>query len=387
MKELAEGLRDRGYKITVVTSYPQFNLSGDFEVTNFDEFSVEKGINVLRVKTLPHHNVNFYVRGISQIIMPYIFLLKMKKHLKCKFDIVFVYSPPLTLATVGTMIKKKHKSKFLFNIQDIFPQNAIDLGILKNRLIIKFFEKMEKSSYNNADLVIVHSDGNKLFLKNIKQVPEDKLYTLHNWIDISLFENNSNRISFRTKYKLDNKFIFLFAGVIGPSQGLEFIINIANELKDVKEICFLLVGDGTEKEKLEQMVRNYQLENIIFKPFVSKRDYSALVQDADVGIVSLSNKNKTPVVPGKLQGYMAASVPVVAFLNKESEVHKIIKDAKCGYSEIYGNTEKAVEIIKLIYNEKDKLKQFGENGLKYAIDHFSKDVSINNLVNLFYSRS
>uniref|UniRef100_UPI002FDA1C93 glycosyltransferase n=1 Tax=Dissulfurispira sp. TaxID=2817609 RepID=UPI002FDA1C93 len=125
------------------------------------------------------------------------------------------------------------------------------------------------------------------------------------------------------------------------------------------------------------------LKNVKFGPFVSKDEYPMLVKDADVGLVSLSSKNKTPVVPGKILGYMAASVPVIAFLNKESDGHKIIKDAQCGYSEVSNNVEKAVEAIIKIYNERHRLKEYGENGFNYVKDNFEKDVCIRHLEKLF----
>ena len=131
------------------------------------------------------------------------------------------------------------------------------------------------------------------------------------------------------------------------------------------------------------MAEEYSLENVIFKPFVSKDEYPELVKDADVGLVCLSSMNKTPVVPGKILGYMAASIPVVAFLNKESDGHQIIKDADCGYSEISDNVEKTVETIKKIYNERNRLKEYGENGFSYVKENFERNACINRLEEIF----
>jgi len=383
MQELAEGLRDRDYKVTVVTSYPQYNLSGETCNKRFDEFSVEDGITILRIKTLPHHMVSFAVRGISQLTMPYIFLSRIKRYFSIRFDAVIVYSPPLPLWHLGAMIKRACGAKFIFNVQDIFPQNAVDLGILKRKFLINFFRRMEEKAYDSADAVTVHSEGNRRFLLNTRQIPEDKIHILHNWIDIHSYRDASNGNLFRKKFKLQNKFIFLFAGVIGPSQGLDLIIETAGRLREIRDICFLLVGDGSEKTKLTEITESRGLKNVVFKPFVPKSDYPRLLKEADVGIVCLSSRNRTPVVPGKMLGYMAASVPVVAFLNRESDGHKIIRDARCGYSAISDNPERAVKVVRRIYNEKDRLRQYGENGNKYATYHFSRDVCIENLEKLF----
>ncbi|MFQ5964063.1 MAG: glycosyltransferase family 4 protein [Candidatus Scalinduaceae bacterium] len=383
MQELAEELRDRGHKITVVTCYPKYNLTLEENGKSFDEFSVENEIEVLRVKTLSHHKVNFLMRGISQLTLPYIFESKLKKYIKKKFDIVIVYSPPLTLAHVGKRLKKKFGARFILNVQDIFPQNAIDLGSMKSRVLINYFERIENNAYQTADRIIVHSVGNQEFMKERKPFLDGKLKVLHNWIDTVPYVNVKKTNIFRERYGLNDKFIFLFAGVIGPSQGLDLIVKAAKELREISDICFLLVGDGSEKDKLAKMAESYTLSNVVFKPFISKEEYPGLVKEADVGLVCLSSKNKTPVIPGKILGYMAASIPVVAFLNKESDGHAIIRDAKCGYSAVSDSHDRITQTIMNIYNERDKLKQYGVNGFNYVSEHFEKKVCIDKLEGFF----
>lgn len=385
MQELAEGLRDRGHTVTVATVYPGHNLAGGGQELHFDSLTIEDGIEVLRIKTLPPHKVPYLVRGISQVLLPYVFSFRIQKLIRRRVDVIIVYSPPLPLAIAGSKLKKLHNAKYILNVQDLFPQNAIDLGILKNRLLIKLFEHIEAEAYRNADIIAVHSESNKSFLTTRKGVPQEKIRVLHNWIDVAPFNGIHRTGKFRKLFGLEDKFVLLFAGVIGPSQGLDMIIRTAYQLQkdSYSDICFLIIGDGTEKQRLVQMVNDLGLRNVQFGPFVSKDQYPLLVKDADVGLVSLSNKNKTPVVPGKILGYMAASIPVIAFLNKESDGHKIIKDARCGYSEVSDNVEKAVKAIIKIYNECHRLKEYGENGFNYVIDNFEKGVCIRHLEKLF----
>ncbi|MDI6891100.1 MAG: glycosyltransferase family 4 protein [Thermodesulfovibrionales bacterium] len=383
MQELAEGLRDRGHKISVVTSYPKYNLSYEKKKVSFPKFTVEEEIEVLRIHTLPHHKVTLIVRGISQLTMPYIFSFNIKKYINHKIDVVIVYSPPLPLTIVGKKLKMLHGAKFILNVQDIFPQNAIDLGGLKNKFMIKFFEKMEKSAYKCANRIVVHSESNRDFLQNKKGVPEDKIDVIYNWVDTEPYRNVKRTGRFRKLYGLDNKFVFLFAGVIGPSQGLDMVVKMASKLKEIHSICFLLVGDGTEKDRLIRMTESYGFKNVLFKAFVSKEEYPDLVKDMDVGLVCLSSKNKTPVVPGKILGYMAASKPVVAFLHKESDGHSLIEKAKCGFTAVSDDEEKMFETILKVYNKRDKLSQYGENGFQYISTNFEKNVCIDKLEKLF----
>lgn len=382
MREVAEELRSRGNRVTVVTSFPRSDLRATGDLAMFSEFSVENGVKVIRVMHASSRKGNYLARGIVEVMLPHFFFTTLNKYLNERIDAVIVYSPPLPLSAIANKIKKRYGAKYLLNVQDIFPQNAIDLGIIKNRLLIRFFEWIERRAYNEADRITAHSESNRKFLIFEKRVPERKTSTIYNWIDFAPYEDVEKIGLFRKKYRLEKKFIFLHAGIIGPAQGLDFIIQIARVVRDITEICFLLVGDGSEKQRLAKLAKANDLKNVVFKPFVSGEEYPLLAKDADVGLTCLSNKNRTPVYPGKLLGYMAASIPVVAFLNKESDGHYIIQKGKCGYSYLSEDCNKGAELILKVYKERESLTQLGCNGYEYAIAHFSKKVCIDKLEKL-----
>lgn len=382
MQELAEELRDRGHMVTVATCHPKYNLAEPVLNRCYDEWSVESGISVLRLHTLPHHKVNFIVRGISQLSLPYLFRFKIRPYLKEGVDAVVVYSPPLPLWQVGKWFKKTFGAKFVLNLQDIFPQNAIDLGALRNPVLVRFFERMEKSAYDHADIVTVHSPGNASFLVDSRKVDAKKVVALHNWVDVGDYEEPKNYGYYRKKLNLENAFIVFFGGVIGPSQGLDLIVDAAAEIRNEKTIAILFAGDGTEKERLVARAKESGLKNVIFHPFVSKEEYGKLLKEVDCGLVCLTSKNKTPVVPGKILGYMAAGIPVLAFLNRESDGHAIISDAACGYSDISDDPRRAAQLILKMYKEREGMKEMGMNGYRYAVQHFSKQVCVDKLERL-----
>lgn len=386
MEELAQGLVERGYEILVVTTFPQYNLSKENMNRSFDSVQVENGVQVIRVKTLPHHNVNFIMRGLAQLTMPYIIESKIKKYLK-DIDLVLVYSPPLPLALLGRAIKKKCNAKFFLNIQDIFPQNAIDLGVLKSSLLIRFFKHLEQLSYRSADRILVHSEGNLSFLQTHHPDLKHKLSVLHNWIDTKQFNGVTRTNKYRNLYGLHGKFIVLFAGVMGPSQGLDFVLRVAQSVQDLDDIVFLMVGDGMHRSRLEQLAHDMRLKNVIFKPFVSKQEYVFLVKDCDLGLVSLTSMNKTPVVPGKILGYMAASLPVIAFLNEESDGHWIIQQSQSGRSCKHGDLERAVNLVRELHADIAGLEKMGQSGYKYVSDHFDRDICLSTLIKFMEENS
>ncbi|NDY83465.1 glycosyltransferase family 4 protein [Orrella sp. NBD-18] len=382
MLELAQELKCRDHRVTVITTWPEYNLDQDQALRDFKEFETEDGINVIRVKTLPHHNVNYLVRGLSQLLMPVQFLLKLRKY-KIKPDAVVVYSPPLPLALVGSWLRRKGVRNLL-NVQDLFPQNAIDLGILTSKMQIKFFQAIERYAYRTADVVTVHSDGNRKMV--LQQHPElgSKLRLLHNWVDIdhhSHEDESSSRtqVDFRQKWGIKQKHVAVFAGVMGPSQYLELILGVAERLQDQNDLLFLLVGDGKEKEKLQALAKDKNLNNIQFEGFISRDVYPDLLKACSIGLVCLSPQNKTPVVPGKILGHMASGLPVVAFLHTASDGHAMIADAKCGVSANSADWEDCAEVLRALMQRSDEFESIGLSGKKYATEHFSKEVCVSQL--------
>ena len=186
MLELAEELHNRNHQVTVITTWPEYNLDQDSAQRmrlfglrlSVTEKEIENGITVLRVKTLPHHNVKYLLRGLSQLFMPVQFLWILRKY-RIRPDVVVVYSPPLPLALVGSWFRHK-KIRFVLNVQDLFPQNAIDLGVLTHSIQILFFRVLEDFAYNTADIVTVHSKKNQKTV--LRQYPNlmGKLRILHN---------------------------------------------------------------------------------------------------------------------------------------------------------------------------------------------------------------
>lgn len=382
MLELAQELNHRGHQVTVITTWPEYNLDQGEVKKTFSAIEDEDGITVIRVKTLPHHNVNYIVRGLSQLIMPLQFLMKLRKH-KIKPEAVVVYSPPLPLALVGSWLKRKG-IRNLLNVQDLFPQNAIDLGILTSQSQIKFFKALERYAYRTADVVTVHSEGNLKMLKEQHPEIQKKLKILHNWVDIDHHGSNEIYIAtdFRKKWNLSHRYIAVFAGVMGPSQYLELILDIAENVQNKLDLLFLFVGDGKEKEKLQSIAQHKKLQNVQFEGFISRDVYPDLLNICDIGLVCLSPKNKTPVVPGKILGHMAAGIPTAAFLHKSSDGHALIAESKCGISADSANIDECIQALLALMNKTEQFDAMGNSGKNYATEHFSKEVCVKALEKL-----
>jgi len=173
--------------------------------------------------------------------------------------------------------------------------------------------------------------------------------------------------------------------VMGPSQYLELILEIAEKMQDQTDLLFLMVGDGKEKERLQKIAAEKNLNNVRFEGFISREVYPDLLRTCSIGLVCLSPQNNTPVVPGKILGHMASGLPVAAFVHTASDAHSLIADARCGVSANSGNIDICVQAMRGLVAQSAEFERIGQLGKDYAIKHFSKEVCVTELVNLLHT--
>lgn len=370
MGDLAHCFRTKGHDVYVLTKYPK----GFDEGKKIQEFTRENGINVIRIKVPPVNMVNYIRRGINTIIYPWILYHKSKKFLKhIDFDVMILYAPPIQLAKTIKLYKQHNNAKTVLILRDIFPQNAIDLGILKNKLLIKYFEDVEYNAYQVFDLIATQLKENKEHLIKEKGVEASKVDVIYNWIDIQSFDEEvKDCIDYKSKYRLEDKIVCLFGGTIGPAQGLDFLLEVANQMVNVDKLCFLIIGDGKEKIRLQEKAKSMNLDNVIFKDFIPNNEFNMLVKSCDIGLINLSDQNKTSIIPGKILSFMAASIPIMGAANKESQEFKsIINDNECGYIVNTGDIQTYIKFLTKLARDEELRNKMGRNGRKYLENNFS----------------
>lgn len=374
MQELAEGLHAHGDEVIVATTVPAYNLAPGTRAETVPRNETMNGVRVVRIATLPHHRIPYIFRGISQVLLPAVFSRGVRKTITGPIDVVIVHSPPLPLALAASKLARRYRARFIANIHDIFPQNGIDLVVAWQKPLIQlFFGPMERCVYRRADLIIVPSENHARYLEEKRDVPAAKLRVIPHWIDTEPFDTALVNNRFRKMWGLEKTFIFFFGGVLGPSQGLDMVLDAAETFRSDHDVRFLFVGDGTERQRLEAIAREKKLTNVIFKPFVSSAEYPALVKEMDVGIATLTSKNTTPAVPAKLTGYMAGGIPVVVAVHRESDAVRIVQEARCGFVAFSDDHEATLKAFRAAYDVRSSLKTLGRNGYLYLKDHFSKE--------------
>ncbi|MCU0918439.1 MAG: glycosyltransferase family 4 protein, partial [Planctomycetes bacterium] len=274
-------------------------------------------------------------------------------------------------------------ARFVLNVQDLFPRSAIDLGVLRNRLLIRLFEGMERRLYRSADHLTVHSQGNKDHVLDVG-VPARQVTVLPNWIDTEFIRPDGNRHNpFAERYHLNGEFTLSFAGVLGYSQDVDVILGAAQRLRQGPAVRFLIVGDGVEKERVQRKAEALHLDNVTFLPMQSREVYPLVLHCSDVGLSTLNREVMSPVVPSKILSIMAAGKPVLACMNLEGDAPKIIRGAGCGYVFPAGDDEQLARAIRELQRSPQLCQTLGENGRRYCEAHFSLAACADRYLELF----
>lgn len=298
-----------------------------------------KNVHILKVKTGNIQKTNIIEKGITTVLIESKITKAIKNHFKeVKFDLVTYSTPPITIVKPISFIKRRDNAKTYLMLKDIFPQNAVDLGMLKKTglkgLLYKFFRNKEKKLYAISDKIGCMSQANVEYVLNHNlEVSKDKVEIFPNCIepvDVSL--TNEEKIEMRHKYGIptDRK-VFVYGGNLGRPQGVPFIIDCLRTEKDNDKVFFLIVGDGTEYGKLEQFEKEEHPSNFKLMKRLPKDDYDRMIASCDVGMIFLDHRFTIPNFPSRLLSYMQAGLPVLACTDPNTDIGKVIVEGGFGW--------------------------------------------------------
>ncbi len=385
MHQLAESIHEAGHGVTVITSIPSEGTRQSRGLRDhFFRKEDQNGVTVFRISTLPIHrtNVPALVRGIGQILNAIGYFVVA--FFLPKPHVSLAYSPPLTLGMAGILLRWTRGVPHVFNVQDLVPQYAIDLGILRNKTLIRLTKAIERFIYRRVDAISVHSQGNREYIVG-EQVSPTKVHVIPNWVDTTTIAPSPRQNAFRVTHELTDKFVILFAGMLGFAQDVDTIVESASFLATRPDAIFLIVGEGVEKNRLIRKATDLRLANVRFLPFVSQEQYPEVVAASDVCLATLQKSLRCPVVPSKILGYMAAARPVVASFPMDGDAPAIIRNADCGICVEPGNPQLLAEAILRVYDNQDQASEWGRNGRHFVVAHHDRDVCLEQYDRLFQS--
>jgi len=365
-------LTSRGHEVTIITS---------------DKFLPEKykdrkrfkiyGIKVINVKTNYTHKLNFTQRVLSFIKF---MLVSTYLALKSSPDLVFATSTPLTVAFPGLVVKFIRRVPFIFEVRDLWPDVPIELGIIKNRLLIFLMKLFEKTTYHFAERIVCISEG----IRQKILAPDWKKLYIPVGCDLTLFNGIKNS-RWREELCITSRSLFVFTGAIGVANNLEYLMEAARILKErnFNEISIALIGEGSAKEKVLKMKDEYELDNVfIFDP-VPRRKLPDILASADGGIIlhGLSPTYQETAAPNKFYDYIAASLPVI--FNFRGPLRNLILEKNVGYYVDHRSPEQLSEILIHISRNKSEASEFGKNARLLAKDKFDRIKSAEKLERTF----
>ncbi len=371
-KDLSDEFFKQGNNITVVTLLEK-------KYKRETQLKTENGYEVLRVKTGNYFNVGSRIeKGITVLTMASDFKKGIIKYLgDRKYDLIITHTPFVSTEKLIKPLKEYFKCPAHLILWDIFPQNAKDIEIINNNLLFSFFKYREKKMLSAYDYIWCMSEGNVDYLKgNYPYLNENKIKLLRNWAVIKP-EIQINKKEIRNKYNFsENDFIAVFGGNMGKPQKLENILSLVERCLENKNIKFLFIGSGSEKERLEKSAKDKKLINVSFINQVPREDYEKITAGCDIGLVSLDERFTVPNFPSKTTDYFKLSLPILASLDKcaaEDYGNFLQNEVKGGLFASAGNTEELYNQFIKLYKDKNLRKQLGNNGRKYYEEYLGVD--------------
>ena len=378
--DLCEGLVKAGYKVKVITGNPT-EIPQEIQRRNILRKENYKGIEIFRLKNTTFNKYRMTGRVLNYLSFHFLIFFHV---LFCERpDLVFVLSTPPFISFSGLMLKMFKRSKVIYNVQDLFPDLAVQLGKLKNKPFIGFLKKLSKLIVRKADKVVVVGEYIEKRIREelLRETSTDThVVTIHNWADgdkIKVLREDEENNFLKREWRLEEKFVVLYSGNIGYLHEFDTIISTAEYFakEGPREIVFVFVGEGIKKSYIEEKVKEKGLYNILFFPYQSREMLTYSLGLADVSLVTLEKGFEGMVVPSKIYGILASGKPVIAIIGEESEITEIIRRGKCGEIIKIGDFKALSNAITNYYKNPQKCNEEGMNGRKYFEKNFERKIA------------
>lgn len=371
--DLCREFVNRGHTVNIVC--PDEN-DGD---TVYEPYKEHCGI--LRVKTGKVQKTNIIRKGINTLLLGTVFKRAIRSRFKNeRFDLVIYSTPPITLYTIVAYLKKRQGCTTYLLLKDIFPQNAVDLGMMCKRgpksVIYHYFRHKEKQLYAISDSIGCMSQRNKeyLLLHN-PEIPEEKVHVSPNSFEPTTVQfEKEEKTKFREKYGIPlDKTVFVYGGNIGKPQGVSFIIDCLERVKNRTDSYFVICGNGTDYPVLEKYIHSANVQNILLIPGLPRDEYEEFVGCCDVGLIFLDKRFTIPNFPSRLLSHMQKSMPVIACTDRNTDFATTITEGGFGW---WCESDHADDFVRLVDEAVSAdLQKMGQTAAQYLIDHFSCEKS------------
>lgn len=337
----------------------------------------EENGHLLKLRIGNTQKTNMIEKGISTVMIESQFVSAINRYYSnIKFDLVLYSTPPITFANVVKYVKKRDGAKTYLLLKDIFPQNAVDLGMMKKKglygLIYKYFRMKEKKLYSFSDRIGCMSQANvDYLLRNNPGLVKNDVEVCPNCIEVcDVRLSEEERTGMRNKYGIPlDKIVYVYGGNLGKPQGIPFLIDCLRSQRNNQDAFFLIAGDGTEYEKLHSFVAEENQQNVKLLKLLPKSDYDKMIAACDVGMIFLDHRFTIPNFPSRLLAYMQAGLPVLACTDPNTDIGKVAVEGGFGWWCESNDVEAFDKVVASI--DERQLKAIGKSPLDYLYEHYT----------------
>ncbi len=318
--DLGQAFIQEGHHVSIVTPEPNQTQSIDIQT--------QEGVQVVRVKCFQTKDINYIQRTVAELINPFVIWRHLKSSTQItnqKIDGVIWYSPSIFWGPLVKRLKAHYQCKSYLILRDIFPDWALDLGIIKKGPVFWFLKAVEKFQYQQADRIGVQTPNSLTYFVNQHPNLKDKCEVLWIWIGESKVKPCSIDLS---QTSLKGRSIFVYAGNMGVAQNMDCLIDLASELKDRQDLGFVFVGRGSEVVRLRRRVAEEGLSNTLFFDEIDADEIPDLYAQCKVGMMTLDARHRTHNIPGKFLTYLRSGLPVLALVNPGNDLLSLLTDKK-----------------------------------------------------------
>lgn len=384
--DIALGFKKANYDVVVLTTTPHYNiienslghqplfkkLLGLYYESNFN------GIRVIHVPLKKFKST--FIRILSFIYW-HIFSFCISLTFK-KIDYILSPSPPLSIGFISILIAKIKHAKFIYNVQEIYPDLLINQGNIKFKPAIKILKWLEKFVYNNSNAVVTIDQQFYNQIKN-RVIDQKKLKIIPNFVDTDLFKPVNNFSSLPESFSNDpSKVKILYAGNIGLFQDWDPVLYAANKLRETN-VEFWVVGEGVKKDFLLEEIQKSNLTNIKIFPYQNRELMPIINSYADIHFISISKEMEQEGFPSKVYTIMACAKPMIVVSSKNSPLYNFLNELDCAILISENRNDNFLKSILELVNDKNKQIELGQNGFKVIQDKYTKDKIIEKYINIF----
>jgi glycosyltransferase involved in cell wall biosynthesis len=354
---------------------------------NFKKSETYEGVKIHRVKNIGKHHGNLFNRlkfSIGFIIKSFFFLLNNSNN----YDVLIITTNPPFLGVLILILRLFKKIPYVVIAYDIYPQILDKMGILNNKSIVyKFWKWLNIKVYNNASKIIsIGEDMTSIIQSDMRVIDSSKIELIYNWSDKKkVFPVSKEKNNFLIDHNFSDKKILLYSGTMGSTHNIEDILKAANELKDERDILFLFIGSGAKTNLVKKYISDSRNSNVVLMPFQPIEIISQTLSSASLSFVCLDSVFTGLSVPSKSYGILAAKVPIIAIMDSNAEISRMIEIFECG---IVWNKRSNVKLSSIILNllsDDNKLSVMKENAYKAFINNFDIEISVEKYNNVLKS--